>query len=531
VNDTRDEIDTRDMLRHRESGPVLRHDPRPFREAVPSDDLLRSDDLVPDDDRLRPDDVASADSPGAAEDSDSTPDIHPDRHDDCAAYTLGVLDPVARSIFEAHLERCEPCRAEHAAQRRAIGLLPYGLPPEHPPAGARDRLLVRACAEAAGTVSAAPAMVDFGLIEGTPDATDEAIPAAAIAVAPAFADEVLLIDAAPGVAEAIPAAVEATPDATEATPPTDEAASAATADVPPVEAVLDADDKVASLAAEDIPAVSDETVSIGAAPTAQGMPASHEADSAVTDEVVLAAAEPVADATAEVVPADAQKAVLTDAAAVEGVAEDTDDDGEDEEDDEPSATVQRPDHRPAEIPTAEALAAALAPIPSRRVRPQRPRREPGSFKIRPATVGWAISLLFVIVTGLLVTVWSATGPHISPDVGLRARLPGGQVLPLRGTGVPSAGGHLYLIEGGRRAELSVTGLPPPPEGRIYQAWILESRQEPRSGGSFLVTRRGEAVVRLTVALAIERLQSIYITQEPLPASSTPTGVRLLEWSP
>ena len=158
----------------------------------------------------------------------------------------------------------------------------------------------------------------------------------------------------------------------------------------------------------------------------------------------------------------------------------------------------------------------------------RPR---SGVRIKLATIGWAAALLFVIASGLFVWVWGATAPHASFEVELLARLPGGQLLPLTGTGAPTASGRLYVVESGRRAELTVDALPPLNRGRVYQLWFMEPGQPPRTGGAFGVDPRGDASVQVTIPTPLERVRGIVVTQEPAPGSPAPTGVSLLNWTP
>jgi anti-sigma-K factor RskA len=207
----------------------------------------------------------------------------------------------------------------------------------------------------------------------------------------------------------------------------------------------------------------------------------------------------------------------------DAVADDDDDAEEDSSSDADKA---------AEVPTSEALAAALAPIPPRRQQPRRTAPEASPRRrIKMASIFWAGALLFVIASGLVVAAWSATGPHLSPDLAVMSRLPGGRVITLRAAGTPAAAARLHSIDSGRRAELSTDGLPPLPNGRVYQLWIVEPNQQPRSAGAFFVNRRGDAVAPMSLGGPVERLQAIFLTQEPAPGTTAPTGPRLLEGAP
>jgi len=87
------------------------------------------------------------------------------------------------------------------------------------------------------------------------------------------------------------------------------------------------------------------------------------------------------------------------------------------------------------------------------------------------------------------------------------------------------------VEGGRRAELTVDGLPPLLPGRAYQLWFAEPGQPVRTGGAFRVDPRGDASVQVTIPTPMERVRAVAVTQEPAPGSGAPTGVHLLDWTP
>jgi anti-sigma-K factor RskA len=288
------------------------------------------------------------------DDRPTQPGYVPTPHDSLGAYALGALDSDERRMFELHMFICAACRADLAAHERVAGLLPYGLPPQQPPEGARDRLLTRARAD-----------------------TSES-PTITVPVLPHH-DSPTVVDVTPTVVE-------------------------------------------------------------------QAAPG---------------------------------------------------DDG-------------------SEGPTT-------GPLPS-----ASPRR---GLRIKLASIGWAAALLLVIASGIFFAVWSTTGPHASFEVEALARLPGGQIVNLRGTGVPSASARLYVVEAGRRAELTIDALPPLPPGRTYQLWFAEPNQATRTGGAFGVDQRGDASVRVTIPTPLERVRAISVTQEPAPGLAAPTGVHLLDWIP
>lgn len=172
-----------------------------------------------------------------------------------------------------------------------------------------------------------------------------------------------------------------------------------------------------------------------------------------------------------------------------------------------------------------ALAPEIGPGPSSPARPARTSR------IQPSSLLWAAILAVVLGVGALVGGWGATGPHASPDVELLARLPGGRVLSLEGTGAPVSSARLFVVNNGSRAELVVDALPPLPAGRTYQLWFAEPGQPIRTGGVFNVNSQGDGLTRVTIPAPLERVTAVAVTQEPAPGSPGPTGLHLLDWTP
>jgi anti-sigma factor RsiW len=75
-----------------------------------------------------------------------------DLHDLTAAYALDALDPDEAREYEAHLARCERCRAELASLSEAAGALAYGVEAPAPPAELRARILQQAQRERTNVV-------------------------------------------------------------------------------------------------------------------------------------------------------------------------------------------------------------------------------------------------------------------------------------------------------------------------------------------------------------------------------------------
>jgi anti-sigma factor RsiW len=67
-----------------------------------------------------------------------------DLHDLTAAYALDALDPDEAREYEAHLARCERCRAELASLSEAAGALAFATDAPVPPVDLRARILQQA---------------------------------------------------------------------------------------------------------------------------------------------------------------------------------------------------------------------------------------------------------------------------------------------------------------------------------------------------------------------------------------------------
>lgn len=80
-----------------------------------------------------------------------------------------------------------------------------------------------------------------------------------------------------------------------------------------------------------------------------------------------------------------------------------------------------------------------------------------------------------------------------------------------------------VVEGGDKAELVVRGLRPPPEGRVYQVWLLPEGEgaAPRPTTTlFSVTRDGRGAAEVP---DVGDAQAVLVSDEPVGGSSAPTG--------
>ncbi|MFN8634770.1 MAG: zf-HC2 domain-containing protein [Chloroflexota bacterium] len=449
---------------------------------------------------------------------DLTPDEHPypfqnvvgsDRlsadpsiHDELPAHVLGAIDEADAVHFDAHLAICEECQAALQAFRHVVQLLPYGLRPEHPSLGARERLLELAREQTGrARTDAEPASAEAEAASTVPEQANE------VPVLAETLPHVTSEDPTPVVADTVEPPSETLPSAAMVTEPEPELSGGAP---------LSADLTVSGHAPELGDAPEQSPTAVVGAPEAAPAP------------------RDLPRVTAELLPAGSAHAELARVSAIEPNVSTTvvavyvtpNAQGERAEERKPGKLALA--RRAESLTPAEMIAVGLAPLPTA---PDRPGHAGGSRKPNVAALVWGSTLVFVVFAGLMTLLWGTAGPSISPSVALFSRLPGGQVLTMRGTGVPSASATLYVVGNSRQAEMSVNDLPPLPEGRVYQLWFVDSAQTIRTGGSFYVNQQGDTVARLTVPVPVNQLRSIAVTQEPAPNSRVPTGDHLIAWTP
>jgi len=188
---------------------------------------------------------------------------------------------------------------------------------------------------------------------------------------------------------------------------------------------------------------------------------------------------------------------------------------------------QRTERMPHEHDTETTAPAHLGPG-------RQPRRFATSFAAGWRTaVGWraAAALALLLATAVAFAAWQSTDIHASLGAEIAARLPGGRILSLVGTGTPGAQARLYVPAEGRGAELALAGLPPLPPDRVYQLWFARPGHPTLTGGAFRVDERGQAVAAVSIPAPLADVTAVAVTEEPSPGSPGPTGVHLLDWAP
>jgi anti-sigma-K factor RskA len=84
------------------------------------------------------------------------------------------------------------------------------------------------------------------------------------------------------------------------------------------------------------------------------------------------------------------------------------------------------------------------------------------------------------------------------------------------------GPHVSLHRAGEDIEMTLTDMPAPPTGEIYELWLLRPGRAPRAvDDMFAVSSSGRAVVNLPDSLA--GVREAILTAEPRGGSATPSG--------
>jgi anti-sigma-K factor RskA len=157
--------------------------------------------------------------------------------------------------------------------------------------------------------------------------------------------------------------------------------------------------------------------------------------------------------------------------------------------------------REAELRRAsEAPAPALASARSRRARRRRP------FLLRPLPALAAATVLLLAGLGI--------GVALDDGGGGDARTVAAQVE------VAGATGALAVEDG--RGQLELRGMPEPPEGRVYQVWLLrEGERRPRPTDT-LFTPDAQGRADIGVPGELDGVAQVLVTDEPEGGSQVPT---------
>jgi anti-sigma-K factor RskA len=140
--------------------------------------------------------------------------------------------------------------------------------------------------------------------------------------------------------------------------------------------------------------------------------------------------------------------------------------------------------------------------------PQADRPEPARTRWRTRRL--ALSAAAALTAALAATIVLASGSPSSQGV----------TTALVAAGAPA--GHAQLRQDGARTELTLSGIPQPPAGKIYEVWVARAGAAPQATDAlFTVTTAGSASVGVPGSL--HGIQQVMVTAEPLGGSRHPTS--------
>ena len=80
---------------------------------------------------------------------------------------------------------------------------------------------------------------------------------------------------------------------------------------------------------------------------------------------------------------------------------------------------------------------------------------------------------------------------------------------------------------GDKATLVAEDLPSPPEGRIYEVWVMPKGSDTPAPTDVLFTPRGDGSAVAAIPGSVDDIQQILVTDEPFGGSEEPTGELLM----
>lgn len=168
---------------------------------------------------------------------------------------------------------------------------------------------------------------------------------------------------------------------------------------------------------------------------------------------------------------------------------------------------------PQDLPDEGASAAPSAPPPL----PFQPRRPQRRFDWRSLglVASLAATLFFGYSTLRLQGELAAQTDRVSRAEAVIQAATTGRVVQVRGTGErPEVRGTAMEARG--RAQLYLEGLPPPPEGQLYQVWLVPPGGQPIGAG--LATGGGDPQT-IPLQRPLEGMALVAVTLEPAPGGS------------
>jgi len=92
---------------------------------------------------------------------------------------------------------------------------------------------------------------------------------------------------------------------------------------------------------------------------------------------------------------------------------------------------------------------------------------------------------------------------------------------------PKAVGRLFAAPELNALALIIYDMPTPPQGKVYQFWLVDSNGDRTSGGTFTVDTQGRSWQLIRAPKALNNYQGVGITVEPEGGSAWPTGAKMM----
>ena len=92
---------------------------------------------------------------------------------------------------------------------------------------------------------------------------------------------------------------------------------------------------------------------------------------------------------------------------------------------------------------------------------------------------------------------------------------------------PQAVGRLFAAPELNAFALIIYDMPTPPQGMVYQFWLVDTNGDRTSGGTFTVDAQGRGMQLFRAPKALNNYQGVGITVEPEGGSAWPTGTKMM----
>ncbi len=92
---------------------------------------------------------------------------------------------------------------------------------------------------------------------------------------------------------------------------------------------------------------------------------------------------------------------------------------------------------------------------------------------------------------------------------------------------PKAVGRLFTAPELNALALIIYDMPPLPQGKVYQFWLINPSGDRTSGGTFTVDEKGRGWLLIRAPKPMSDYQSVGITEEPEGGSPAPTGAKMM----